>query len=430
MSNSLPGAGMSVEGVRSRRWLLWLLTLVLVVVGGIGGWWLLYRRPVVGSEPAPLLASGTLEAVSVVLQPQVGGQVVELAVVEGQQVLSGTVLVRLDRSPWLAQRAQAEAALIAARAQLAQLEAGSRPEAVAAAQAALEQAIAERDRAYRAWQYALVMRDDPQELEVKIAQAEAELAVAEEEVIQQKALLAQRTASRDRYHYPQREWHFLNYLTVAAQEGLLAAQARRDGAARHLANLRDMRDHPLALNARVHAAQAAYRAAEAAVLQRQAELEEAEAGPTAQELAMVRAQVALYEARLRTIDVRLRQTEVVAPLGGTVTELPLRVGELAVPGSPVAVLADLDRMTLRVYVSERDMTRVYLGQEVRVRVDAFPGENFVGYVAYISDKAEFTPRSIHMQEERAKMVFAVKIRVPNPDHRLKPGLPADAEFVE
>ena len=421
---------MSAEQARSRRRLGVALLAILVALGGGGVWWWLYKRPSTGQKAAPLLASGTLEAMSVSLQPQVGGRVVELTVAEGQEVISGTVIARLDRSPWLAQRAQAEAALIAARAQLAQVEAGSRPEAVAAARAALEQAVAERDRVYRAWQYALTMRKDPQELNVKIAQAEAELAVAKEEVIQQQALLAQRTASRDRYHYPQREWHFLNYLTVAAQEGLLAAQAKRDGAARHLANLRDMRDRPLALNARVHAAQAVYRAAEATVLQRQAELDEAEAGPTAQELAMAQAQVALYEARLRTIDVYLRQTEIVAPLNGTVTDLPLKVGELATPGAPVAILANLDRMTLRVYVPERELSHVYLGQKVRVSVDAFPGESFTGHVVYISDKAEFTPRSIHMQEERAKMVFAIEIRVSNPDHRLKPGLPADAEFVE
>ena len=413
---------------RVRWWRLVAIAGLLLLAAGLGGWWWMRQQAEPPSEV--LIASGTLEAKSVTVSPEIGGRVMELGVVEGQEVEAGALIARLDQSAWLAQKAQREASLLLARASLAQLEAGSRPEAIAAAQAALAQAIAERDGAYRAWQYALVMRNDPQTLSAQIAQARAELAVAEEEIVQKQALLAQQTAARDRFQYPQREWHFLNYMTVAAQEGLLAAQAKRDGASRHLANLIDMRDRPLVQNAQAHVAQAEYLAAEAAVLQKQAALAALEAGPEAHELEVARAQVALAEAHLHTLQVNLQRTYVLAPVGGVVADLPLQVGELAAPAVPLVVLSNLDRMTLRVYVPEQSLGRIFLSQEARVRVDSFPGEVFVGYVVFISSEAEFMPRSIQSQEERVKMVFAVKIHLANADHRLKPGLPADAEFVE
>lgn len=414
---------------RRRRWRVLLLVSALTLALAVGVRWR-WERQQAAKEPGPLVASGTLEAESVAISPAVGGRIVELTVQEGRQVQAGALLARLDSSVWLAQKAQGEAALISAQALLAQLEAGARPEKIAAARAALAQAIAERDGAYRTWQNALAQRANPQELNVQIAQARAELAVAEEEIVQKQALLAQCTSGRDQFHYPQREWHFLNFLTTAAQEDLAASVAKRDGAKQHLANLMDMRDRPLVQNAQVHAAQAAYQAAEANVLQKQAALSALETGPDAHELAVAHAQVALAEAHLRTLDVYLQRTNVIAPIGGVVSDLPSNVGELAGPSIPLVVLSNLDRIALQVYVSEVSLGRVYLGQEVRVQVDAFGGETFIGHVVFISDEAEFMPNSLQNQEERVKMVFAVKVHLENKEHRLKPGLPVDAEFME
>jgi len=80
-----------------------------------------------------------------------------------------------------------------------------------------------------------------------------------------------------------------------------------------------------------------------------------------------------------------------------------------------------------VYVPEADLGQVSLGQTVEVTVDAY-ADVFIGHVSHIASKAEFTPKNVQTQEERVHMVFAVKIRLDNPDHRLKPGMPADATF--
>jgi HlyD family secretion protein len=81
---------------------------------------------------------------------------------------------------------------------------------------------------------------------------------------------------------------------------------------------------------------------------------------------------------------------------------------------------------LVIYIPENRVGQVGVGQEAQVTVDSFPSQVFVGHVASIAGKAEFTPRNVQTQEERVNLVFAVKVSIPNPDLRLKPGIPADA----
>jgi HlyD family secretion protein len=86
----------------------------------------------------------------------------------------------------------------------------------------------------------------------------------------------------------------------------------------------------------------------------------------------------------------------------------------------------LDTVSLVIYVSEKELARVKLGAEAEVKIDAARQRVFPGRITYISPTAEFTPRNIQTREDRVKLVFGVKLRIPNPDGLLKPGLPADA----
>jgi HlyD family secretion protein len=81
---------------------------------------------------------------------------------------------------------------------------------------------------------------------------------------------------------------------------------------------------------------------------------------------------------------------------------------------------------LKIYVSEEELGKVKLGQKADVTVDSFKDRTFEGKVIYISPEAEFTPKNIQTQDERTKLVFAVKIELKNPHFSLKPGMPADA----
>lgn len=115
-----------------------------------------------------------------------------------------------------------------------------------------------------------------------------------------------------------------------------------------------------------------------------------------------------------------------APAAGTVTHKAVEAGELVTPGTTVATLADLASVYVMIYVTERELGRVRLGDAAEVRIDAFPDRAFAGRVTYISPEAEFTPKNVQTKEDRVKLVFGVKVEIDNRDGLLKPGLPADA----
>ncbi len=123
---------------------------------------------------------------------------------------------------------------------------------------------------------------------------------------------------------------------------------------------------------------------------------------------------------------QLAKTSVAAPITGAVLQRLAEPGEVVAAGQPVAVLADLTRVKLRVFVGERDLGKVRLGAPARIRVDAFPARDFTARVARVDAQAQFTPRDIHMQDERSRTVYGVTLEAPNPQGVLKPGMPADA----
>jgi HlyD family secretion protein len=118
-----------------------------------------------------------------------------------------------------------------------------------------------------------------------------------------------------------------------------------------------------------------------------------------------------------------------SPVSGTLLEKNLEVGEMAFPGTPILTVADISRPWIYVYVNEKKLGFVKLGQPVNVSVDSFPDKKYKAKVVSISNKAEFTPKTIQTKEERVKLVFAVKIAIENTDQSLKPGMPADAEIM-
>jgi multidrug resistance efflux pump len=142
------------------------------------------------------------------------------------------------------------------------------------------------------------------------------------------------------------------------------------------------------------------------------------------------AQVKQAEANLVALSVDRTQHTLVAHLAGWVVEKVAHEGEMAVPGATLLTLADLTDLILTVYIPEPDVDLVSIGQKVEVFVDSFPGEPFTGYITFISDEAEFTPKNIQTKEERVNTVFAIKIKLENEDQRLKPGMPADAILAE
>ena len=116
-----------------------------------------------------------------------------------------------------------------------------------------------------------------------------------------------------------------------------------------------------------------------------------------------------------------------APSDGVVTNRLHEPGVVIAAGSPVLTLVDLDKLHLKVYVPENMIGQLRLGLPAKIYSDAFPDEPYDATVSYISSRAEFTPKEVQTPDERVKLVYAVKLAVnDNTDHRLTPGIPADA----
>ncbi|MEW6324638.1 MAG: efflux RND transporter periplasmic adaptor subunit [Nitrospirota bacterium] len=143
-------------------------------------------------------------------------------------------------------------------------------------------------------------------------------------------------------------------------------------------------------------------------------------------LAAARAEVAAAGALRDEAQAAKTETRIVAPIAGTVATKVAEQGELVFPGKTLVVLVDLDRPYLRVYVPERDIGKVKLGDPARVYIDSFPDQPFEAVVTEIAKKSEFTPKDVHMPDERVTLVYSVKLELKNPQGMLKPGMPADA----
>jgi HlyD family secretion protein len=142
--------------------------------------------------------------------------------------------------------------------------------------------------------------------------------------------------------------------------------------------------------------------------------------------------VASGDARVAQIADRIERSRVNNPVAGTVLVTYAEVGEAVQPGQPLYKVADVDSLVLRAYVSETQLGALKLGQAAQVSVDVGNGRREVvsGHVSWISPEAEFTPTPIQTREERADLVYAVKIRVANPRGVAKIGMPADVRFVK
>jgi HlyD family secretion protein len=159
------------------------------------------------------------------------------------------------------------------------------------------------------------------------------------------------------------------------------------------------------------------------------QLDQAKAALNVASLSGNAAQANLAQQNVNLAEQNLKRATITAPSKGTVLSLPYNVGELVGASSVVATVADLGKVTLVVYVPEDKVGRISLDQDVDVFTDSFPNKTFTGTITKIADQAEFTPANIQTKEQRVNLVFAVTISLSNLDHKLKPGMPADATIT-
>ena len=261
-----------------------------------------------------------------------------------------------------------------------------------------------------------------------------EVSVAEAALAQAKSDLAAKQASTNpalaaaRAAVQSAETRLADAESGATSAEIDIATANLDQARRSLNDLIAIRDNPIAANSQIDAADGQLATAKAAEAGAQARLDALKNGATREQLAVARAQVAQADAALTAATAQANKTVVLAPRDGVITRRSVHVGEAVSPGAALLSIAPLGDLKLTLYVPEDRIGQVMLNESVDITVDSYPGEIFQGTVTFISPQAEFTPRNVQTQSERAKTVFAVRVRIPNNDGRLKPGMFADARL--
>lgn len=220
----------------------------------------------------------------------------------------------------------------------------------------------------------------------------------------------------------------------AAQADIKAAQADADAASADVerfenllrANAGSVKQRDDAVTRR-DVAQARVRAAQDRAQAAADTLARVKAGARPQEIAAAAARVAALDAQIATVQKTLNDAVVKSPTGGIVTSKILHAGEMAAPRAPIVVVTDLDHAWANVYVDERLVPQLTIGQTATLVTDA--GQRLGGTITFISPKAEFTPRNVQTAEERSKLVYRIKVTADNRAGVLKPGMPLEADLA-
>lgn len=414
------------------------------------------------AEGNTLSASGNLSAQDVTIAPELSGKVASVAVEEGQSVTAGQTLFQIDDAYYVVQRDQSAAAVKTAEAgvEAAQKQAASaRSQYELALQGARAQDAQNRALAWNqatpenfrpAWYFQKDEQIAAAEQQVSAAESELASAQAELESEQEKASTMDFVAAETRLAQAQAAYETAQLtLTMAQASGAAdlenAAQEKLDAADAELNAARLDYEQMLSTSAaeaiiksraRVAVAQTLLDNARDALMALQTgdqnvQVAAAKAAAEAAESAVSQAEAALEQARqaLKLAELQLERTTVSAPMDGVILTRNLEEGEMIAAGGSVMRMARLDTLELVVYIAEDLYGRVKLGDSVMVSVDSYPGQVFSGEIIHIADEAEYTARNVQTEQGRKSSVYAIKIQVKNPDLKLKPGMPADAEFI-
>ena len=436
------------------------IVVILLILGSLGYYGF---RSLNGTDNGQLTASGTIESVTVNVSPEMAGKVVDVLAAEGQSVSKGSPLLHLDDSVLQSEKQTAQTALDSANA------------AVRTAEVALESAKLQYDitltnalqqesnSRIAIWKESKPSQfDQPvwyfsKEERIKAAQAEVDAKkTALDDAAKKLNEISQRAGSSDfiavETKLVQMRLAYQNAQDVYdATNGASDSQDLRDAAQITLdeaeIDLNDaQKDYDDALTtdgakdvlearADVVVAQEAYdrsadtlRALQTGLDSPQVQAAEKVVEQATAALEQAKTNVVAAQSRLNTLDTQLKKTTVYAPMDGVILVRNVEPGEFVQPGAVTFSMANLNELTITVYVPEDQYGNISLGQEASVTVDSFPNETFDAVVTHIADQAEFTPRNVQTVEGRSSTVYAIKLKVNDYKGDLKIGMPADVVF--
>ena len=352
--------------------------------------------------------SGTIEATQANLSFQVSGRVKDVPVDEGYAVRKGQVLVVLDSQEFLARREQARANVTQAEKNLNQLETvldlnrsvlPAEVERADAAVKSLETQLSEARAGYRL--------QDVERARLAVDETRAAVTEASKDKARYDDLFSRKVVSEKN-----KDTADLKYEKAIAEHNRAkeAYKMMQEGFRKEDIDL------------------AASRLTEGRAILKLARINLGKIETTEKEVEAAGARLDAARASLDLARIQLSYTELKAPSDGIIISRNVEPGEVVSPGQEVISMADLSEVDLKVFVGETDIGKIKPGERADVKIDTFPDKIYQGRVSFISPEGEFTPKIIQTHKERVKLVYLVKITIPNPAMELKSGMPADAWF--
>jgi HlyD family secretion protein len=353
-----------------------------------------------------LYYSGTIEAKQAELAFQVSGRIVEVVVNEGEFVKRDQLLAFLEQSEYKARYEQAQAGLENSIKNVQRLELilglykKTLPNEVARAAAGVE-----------------VLSSQLRELEAGYREQDIERAKLA--FLTAKDVMEEAKKNKERYDN-------LFQKSLVSEREWDTVKLKYETAAKELEKAKEAFDMLLEGVRKETIQTSRARLAEGKAVLRQAKNNLTKIQAAEKEVEAAKSQVKVAQSSLEVAKTQLSYTKLSAPFDGVISSRNVEPGEVVLPGREVLSLSDLSSVDLKIFVNETEIGRVKPGQLVDVKVDTFPDKKYRGTVSFISPEGEFTPKIIQTQKERVKLVYLVKVLIPNPDLELKSGMPADA----
>ncbi|MDD4872508.1 MAG: efflux RND transporter periplasmic adaptor subunit [Kiritimatiellae bacterium] len=313
-----------------------IIAIVVIVL-------IMVTRKQTGLNSESINISGNIEITDAELSFRIPGRLEARLVSEGESVKSGQMVAKLDSSDLAQEVAMRKAEESATAAFLAELEAGSRPEEIAQAEAVFDLCNSEEKR-------------------------------LQSDFARQKELFEKKVISTREFE--------------VAETALTSAKAKTREVEAHLNLLKK--------------------------------------GPRVEQINAAKARREQTKQALTLAKIRLGYATLTSPMSGLVLSDHVESGEYVVPGTAIVTVGDMEHAWMRGYINESDLGRVKVGQPAKITTDTWPGKTYEGKISFISAEAEFTPKNVQTAKERTKLVYRIKIDIPNPLMELKPGMPADA----
>lgn len=380
-----------------------VIIIFFVLLFGVGIFVYLGQR---NAQVTELYYSGTIEARNAQLAFQVSGRIFEIPVDEGQLVERDQTLAVLDKSEYQARYEQAKAHVEGSEKNLQRVETvlevykETLPDDVARAEAGVKVLLSQLQELEAGSREQEIERARLAFLNAKDIMEEAKKDKERFEKLFEKALVSEKQWDAVKLKY---ETALNEFERAKETLGLLTEGVRKET---------------------IQTARARVAEGRAMLKQARGNLKRIDAAEREVEAAL--AQVKAAQSALKVAETQLRYTYLKAPFKGIITSRNVELGEVVLPGREIFSLADLSSVDLKIFVDETEIGKVKPDQSVEVRVDTFPDKVYQGKVSFISPEGEFTPKIIQTHKERVKLVYLVKVAIPNPNLELKSGMPADA----